>query len=113
MTRRSCVALVVCVGAVVVACASSDASSKAVSPSGSGGADFPESIGAARGELEKASHEVDQANAADCQAACKALASLERAANHLCMVAEPDECTDARSRLDRARRAITAQCGGC
>ena len=69
-------------------------------------------IKAGREDFQKNEHDF-QIAATDCQAACKALASLERAANHLCAVAEPDECTDARSRVDRARRAVSQQCGGC
>jgi len=69
-------------------------------------------IGNARNDFKASEHDVELA-ASDCQAACKALASLERAANHLCAVAEPEECTDARVRVDRAKRAVTSQCGGC
>ena len=69
-------------------------------------------IGNARSDFQGSARELELA-ASDCQAACKALSSLERAANHLCAVAEPDECTDARARVDRARRAVTSQCGGC
>ena len=69
-------------------------------------------IGNARADFQGREHDVELA-ASDCQAACKALASLERAANHLCAVAEPEECTDARVRVDRAKRAVTSQCGGC
>src|SRR5580765_4583606 len=69
-------------------------------------------IGNARSDFQARQHEIELA-ASDCTAACKALASLERAANHLCAVAEPEECTDARARVDRAKRAVTSQCGGC
>lgn len=69
-------------------------------------------IGNARTDFQGREHDLELA-ASDCQAACKALASLERAANHLCAVAEPEECTDARVRVDRARRAVSQQCGGC
>ena len=106
-------------GAVVVtcmlaaACAASDSRNKAVAPTGAGGAnEFPASIGVARADLDKAAHDVDLA-LSDCQSACKALASFERSVTHLCLVAEPEECSDARVRFDRARRAILAQCGGC
>jgi hypothetical protein len=99
---------------VVVGCAGSEASKATSTPAGAGSSDgeFPQSVVAARGEVDEASHQVD-ASMSDCQAACKALASLERAANRLCMVAEPQECSDARMRVDRAKRAVTAQCGGC
>ena len=96
----------------VVACAASSSESK--SPSNAGETHPAEwyTIGAARQDFQTSEHEFDLA-ASDCQNACKALASLERAANHLCAVAEPDECTDARARVDRARRAVSQQCGGC
>ena len=88
--------------------------SKSVTPSNAGESHPAEwyTIGAARQDFQTSEHDF-QVAATDCQAACKALASLERAANHLCAVAEPDECTDARARVDRARRAISQQCGGC
>ena len=69
-------------------------------------------IGAGRGDFQKNVQEFDRVST-DCAVACKALASLERAANHLCAVAEPEECNDARVRVDRARRAVQSQCGGC
>jgi hypothetical protein len=69
-------------------------------------------LAAGRIDFQKSEHDFELA-ATDCTLACKALASLERAANHLCAVAEPDECNDARVRVDRARRAVNAQCGGC
>jgi hypothetical protein len=102
---------------MVAACAASESSTtKSTTPATGGGAggatEFPESIGSARAEHDKAAHDVDLA-LSDCQNACKALASLERAVNHLCLVAEPEECTDARVRFDRARRAVNAQCSGC
>jgi hypothetical protein len=98
----------------VVACAMGSSESKSVTPGASGESHPAEwyTIGAARQDWQTSEHEFDLA-AADCQTACKALASLERAANHLCAVAEPDECTDARARVDRARRAVSQQCGGC
>ena len=97
----------------LVACAAGTSESKSAAPSnGGGGATSWPSIEAARQDFQTSEHDF-QVAATDCQAACKALASLERAANHLCAVAEPDECTDARARVDRARRAVSQQCGGC
>ncbi len=99
-------------GGVLGACAAgSSAPSGATSPSTSGEA-APTTIGAARSEFTDREHDFQMVGS-DCEKACKALASLERAANHLCMLSEPDECADARARVDRARRAVTAQCGGC
>lgn len=97
-------------GCVLGACAAEP--SKAKAPPGATTETPPATIGAARSELGAREHDVEMAGS-DCEKACKALASLERAANHLCMLSEPDECADARARVDRARRAITAQCGGC
>ncbi len=104
MVRRAAPVLV---AALVVACAAESSQSKSAAPNG----DW-QPIGAARSDFQAREHEIDLAGS-DCQAACKALASLESAANHLCAVAEPDECTDARVRVDRARRAVTSRCGGC
>jgi hypothetical protein len=96
----------------VVACAADQ--SKSASPAGAKEEHPAEwyTIGNARADFQGREHDIELA-ASDCQAACKALASLERAANHLCAVAEPEECTDARVRVDRAKRAVQSQCGGC
>lgn len=109
MLRRALVVV------VLVGCGGAMEANKSASPASapSGGAsEFPESVGAAREEMTKDERDVEIASS-DCQAACKALASLERAADRLCMVAEPQECSDARVRVDRAKRAITEKCGGC
>jgi hypothetical protein len=101
--------------AFVVACAAAE-SSQSKTPSGAGAKEEHPAewytIGNARNDFQSREREIELA-AADCQAACKALASLERAANHLCAVAEPEECTDARARVDRVKRAVSSQCGGC
>jgi hypothetical protein len=111
MVRRAAPFLVV--AALVVACAAESSQTKSVAPGAQ--EQHPAewfTIGNARNDFQGREHEVELAGS-DCQAACKALASLERAANHLCAVAEPEECTDARVRADRARRAVTSQCGSC
>ncbi len=98
-----------------VACAAGTSETKSTTPAGGAAESHPAqwyTIGAARQDFTTSEHDF-QVAASDCQAACKALASLERAANHLCAVAEPDECSDARARVDRARRAVSQQCGGC
>jgi hypothetical protein len=102
------------VAGFVAACAAESSSGKSAAPP-NGQEQHPAewyTIGNARGDFQGREHDVELA-ASDCQAACKALASLERAANHLCAVAEPEECTDARVRVDRAKRAVTSQCGSC
>jgi hypothetical protein len=111
MVRKG-IALFFIVG-FVAACAAESSSGKSAAPSNQD--QHPAewyTIGNARADFQGREHDVELA-ASDCQAACKALASLERAANHLCAVAEPEECTDARVRVDRAKRAVTSQCGGC
>lgn len=108
---RKTIALIFALSAVV-ACAMGSSESKAPGSSGESHPAEWYTIGAARQDFQTSERDF-QVAATDCQAACKALASLERAANHLCAVAEPDECTDARSRVDRARRAVSQQCGGC
>ncbi len=71
---------------------------------------------AARAELDRAQRDLESA-ANDCEAACRALASMERATSHLCSLAEePDDqrrCEDARLRLTTARGRVRAACGGC
>ena len=96
----------------VAACAAESSAPKTAAPPGATGEAMPPSIGAARSELTEREHDFEMAGA-DCEKACKALASLQRAADHLCVLSEPDECADARARVDRARRAVSAQCGGC
>ena len=111
MVRKAAATLFI--AAFVAACAAESTASKGASPNTQD--QHPAewyTIGNARADFQGRERDVELA-ASDCQAACKALASLERAANHLCAVAEPDECTDARARVDRAKRAVTSQCGGC
>ena len=101
-----------CGGAATAEKSAPAAPSGGAAAGASGTSDFPPSVGAARSDFDREEHEVQLASS-DCQAACKALASMERAADRLCLVAEPQECSDARVRVDRAKRAISAQCGGC
>ena len=55
----------------------------------------------------------------DCSKMCKALASMERAAGHLCdlvktgVAADKKKCTDAKARVDHARDRVISTCGGC
>jgi hypothetical protein len=48
----------------------------------------------------------------DCIAACKALESLARAAQHICEVA-PDHCDEAKARLAAASYRVHATCPQC
>jgi hypothetical protein len=67
-------------------------------------------------ELESAQRELDVA-AGDCRTACRALASMDRAAGHLCALAEgPDDrarCEEAKVKLRAARDKVRATCGEC
>ncbi len=102
--------------ALIAACAvGSDSKTPATKTTPADGDAHPAgwyTVPAARLDYESSAKAVDNAMS-NCQEACKALQSLERAANHLCAVAEPEECSDARQRFDRARRAVQQQCGGC
>jgi hypothetical protein len=53
----------------------------------------------------------------DCAAACRALASMQRATDHLCALVEDSSdgrrCEDARKRLLAARDRVRSSCGDC
>jgi hypothetical protein len=70
----------------------------------------------ARAELDRAQRDLEAA-ASDCEAACRALASMERATSHLCSLADEDadrrRCDDARGRLAEARKRVRGACGTC
>ena len=72
---------------------------------------------AARTEVELAERDLDATSSSDCSMACRALASLERAAGHLCDLAtEADDrrhCEDAKTKVLRARDKIKSACGVC
>lgn len=55
----------------------------------------------------------DAANA--CSTACKALASMRRSADHLCVLAGDGDarCTDARSRVQSATDRVRSSCPSC
>jgi hypothetical protein len=74
----------------------------------------------ARADFDDAARQLD-ASMNECAAACRALASMERATAHLCDLAranddDPSTCDDARKKLhaarDRVRRACTSCTGG-
>jgi hypothetical protein len=69
-------------------------------------------IAGARGELDRAERQVGT-SLGDCAAACRALASMERAADHLCALETGSECSSARERVDAARQKVQASCGAC
>ncbi len=78
--------------------------------------DAPSRRAAARAELARAQADLEAAPS-DCTAACRALASMERATRHLCeLAADPDDqgrCNDARQRLLAARERVRSACGTC
>jgi hypothetical protein len=70
----------------------------------------------ARGQLEEAQRELET-SAGDCAAACRALGSMERAAAHLCALADqPDDrrrCDDAKRKVYAARDRVRQTCNTC
>ena len=78
--------------------------------------DAPSRRAAARAELARAQADLEAASS-DCTAACRALASMERATRHLCeLAADPEDqgrCNDARQRLLAARERVRSACGTC
>lgn len=71
---------------------------------------LPSGPAAARGELERASADLE-ASLSECTSACRALASMERAAAHLCDLDGATECTSAKERVARARAKVKTS--GC
>ena len=69
-------------------------------------------MNAARSDLDRAESQVSAAMS-DCATACRALESMERAAEHLCAIDSGSECGRARERLEAARQRVRASCGGC
>ena len=54
-----------------------------------------------------------EATVKECATACRALASMERAAKTLCDLGERDECTRAKARVEAARDKVRKSCGKC
>jgi hypothetical protein len=83
---------------------------------GSADADVSRRREAAIAELGRAQHDLEAA-AGDCSVACRALASMERATQHLCDLAvdadDQGRCGDARQRLLAARQRVRSACGTC
>jgi hypothetical protein len=108
----------------VVACACGGAEAPATSPATSGTPNAPPQassqsttpqspeVAGARGDLDRAEGQLSAAQG-DCAAACRALASMERAAEHICALDSGGECGRARERVDTARERIRATCGTC
>jgi hypothetical protein len=82
------------------------------------GAADPHGFGGARVRLSEARREFDIASSErDCARACRALESMERAAQQVCDLARsPDErreCASAGDQVDKARAKVQSACGGC
>jgi len=69
-------------------------------------------VAGARSEFQNAEARVAAATG-DCATACRALASMERAAEHLCAMTDQSECDRAHKRLEDAREHVRSSCGGC
>jgi hypothetical protein len=71
---------------------------------------------AARSELERWEASL-KASVSDCAAACRALASMSRAAEHLCALVDSSDdqrrCDDAKRRVAGARDRVRQTCGVC
>lgn len=49
----------------------------------------------------------------DCALACRALESMERAADHICAIDPGPRCADARAKVGAASRRVQEACPGC
>ena len=98
---------------------STESAARAPSVSGSSVAPHPDRsarlVQASR-EVDISQRELDLAGG-DCQNACRALGSMDRATGHLCALAESNDevrrCGDARTRLYSARDKVRTTCGSC
>ena len=55
-----------------------------------------------------------QSSLSDCATACRALASMENAANHICELDQGGgDCSSARQRVNAARDRVLRACGAC
>ena len=65
------------------------------------------------------SHKAFTAASGDCASMCKALSSMQRAADHLCGLtkdgadSEKKRCDDAQAKVDGAKERVKSTCGGC
>jgi len=131
MKRNHVIGIVLC---FLVACGGAASPGEATTPASTGGGgtsgtsapDAPQNavqntnpsdtrsmrMNAARSDLDRAESQVSAAMS-DCATACRALESMERAAEHLCALEAGSECGRARERLEAARQRVRASCGGC
>jgi hypothetical protein len=65
------------------------------------------------------SHKAFTVASGDCTSMCKALSSMQRAADHLCGLTKDGgdsgkkRCDDAQAKVDGAKERVKATCGGC
>ena len=71
-----------------------------------------EDAGDAWADFQANASALDATSGADCATACKALESLARAADHICVIA-PEHCQEARARVAAAREKVRAACPDC
>lgn len=65
-----------------------------------------------RADFERSAQQVD-ASIGECATACRALASMESAAHHLCDLGDAGECSVAQQRVVVARERVERACGKC
>lgn len=63
--------------------------------------------------LKQLSQEHSALSTQDCMTACKAYASIRRAADKICGLEPGPRCADARSKADDAQRRVQAACPDC
>jgi hypothetical protein len=96
----------------------SSSTKKPAQPNGAGGASSSRSVAiqSASRDVEASQRELDVAGS-DCQNACRALGSMDRAAGRLCKLSqggdEPQRCDDAMRRVYSARDRVKTTCGTC
>ncbi len=99
-------------GAALGACGGGEAAPAKTPDTGPSGTSTnrDESAVKARADLDDGEKSLD-ATTSECGAACKALASMERAQVALCQVADPTECDRAKERVAKARAKVKS--AGC
>jgi hypothetical protein len=75
-----------------------------------GAQDAGESVDTLQKELQD---EYSALSTQDCVIACKALASIRRAADRICALEPGPRCVDARAKADDAQRRVQAACPDC
>lgn len=95
------------------------AAESAKAPSASAGVPYTDrsmAMSQATGEVVAAERQLDLSGG-DCQNACRALGSMDRATGRLCALAQSNDetrrCGDARNRLYTARDKVRSSCGTC